>query len=81
MITHNLMDFPTLAFLRRSLHSPMMTCGGETRVRMRRQRTKMPTMMPSRLMRSMSVILIAFADRTRKITDILGESERGFLRC
>ena len=43
---------------------------------MRRQRTKMPTMMPSRLMRSMSVILIAFADRTRKITDILGVRER-----
>ena len=75
MITQNLIHFPTLAFLRRIFwqsHSPMMTCGGETRVRMRRQRTKMPTMMPSRLMRSMSVILIAFADRTRKITDILG---------
>ena len=48
-----------------------MTTGGETRVRMRRQSTKMPTMMPRRLIRSMSVILIAFADRTRKITDIL----------
>ena len=31
----------------------------------------MPTMAPSLLMRSMSVILTALADRTRNMTDIL----------
>ena len=36
----------------------------------------MPTMIPSLLMRSMSVILTAFADRTRNITDILRIQKR-----
>ena len=51
--------------------SPTMTMGGDTRVRMSRKRTKPPTMMPRRLIKSMSVILTALADPTRKITDIL----------
>ena len=50
---------------------PTMTMGGETSVRMSRQRTNIPTMTPSRLIRSMSVILTALALRTRKITEIL----------
>ena len=51
--------------------SPTMTMGGDTSVRMSRKRTKPPTMMPRRLIKSMSVILTALADLTRKITDIL----------
>ena len=45
--------------------------GGDTKVRMRRHRTKMPIMMPRRLIKSISVILIALADLTRKMTEIL----------
>ena len=36
-----------------------------------RNRMNIPTMAPSRLIRSMSVILTALAERTRNITDIL----------
>ena len=36
-----------------------------------RKRTNIPTMAPSLLMRSMSVILTALADLTRNMTDIL----------
>ena len=50
---------------------PIMTCGGDTNVRIRRKRTKIATMTPVRLIRSMSVIFTAFAERTRNITDIL----------
>ena len=45
--------------------------GGDTRVRTMRKRMNIPTMAPSRLMRSMSVILTALADRTRNMTEIL----------
>ena len=45
--------------------------GGDTRVRTIRNRMNIPTMAPSLLMRSMSVILTALADLTRNITDIL----------
>jgi hypothetical protein len=48
-----------------------MTMGGETRVRMRRKRTKVPTMIPKRLIKSMSVIFTALAERTWKMTEIL----------
>ena len=47
--------------------------GGAIRVRMMRKRMNMPTMAPSLLIRSMSVIFTAFADLTRKITEILQE--------
>jgi len=60
-----------------------MTMGGETKVRISRQRTKTPTMAPKRLIRSMSVILTALAERTRKMTEILrgkGEVESGSFR-
>jgi hypothetical protein len=53
--------------------------GGETRVLMRRKSTKMPRMMPSLLIRSMSVIFTAFADLTRNITDILQKRTLLFL--
>ena len=49
----------------------MMTTGGETKVLMSRQRTKAPTMRPSLLIKSMSVILTAFADLTRNMMEIL----------
>lgn len=45
--------------------------GGDTRVRTMRKSMNIPTMAPSRLMRSMSVILTALADRTRNMTEIL----------
>ena len=47
--------------------------GGAIRVRMMRKRMNMPTMAPSLLIRSMSVIFTALAERTRKITEILEE--------
>ena len=50
---------------------PLLPLGGDTSVRTIRKRTNMPTMAPSLLMRSMSVILTAFADLTRNMTDIL----------
>ena len=53
------------------INLPIMTCGGDTSVRIRRKRTKIATMTPVRLIRSMSVIFTAFAERTRNITDIL----------
>lgn len=48
-----------------------MTTGGATRVLMLRNTLKVRTMMPSRFSRLASVIFTAFADFTRKITDIL----------
>ena len=48
--------------------------GGDTRVLTIRNRTNIPTMAPSLLIRSMSVILTAFADRTRNMTEILERS-------
>ena len=48
-----------------------MTLGGDTKVRIRRKSTKIATMTPVLLIRSMSVIFTAFAERTRKITEIL----------
>ena len=45
--------------------------GGETRVRTMRKRTNIPTIAPSLLIRSMSVIFTAFADLTRNMTEIL----------
>ena len=54
---------------------PVMTMGGATSVLMRRSRTKQPTMTPKRLMRSMSVIFTALAERTRNITEILKDHE------
>ena len=55
---------------------PIMTCGGDTNVRIRRKRTKIATMTPVRLIRSMSVIFTAFAERTRNITDILKKGHK-----
>ena len=49
----------------------MITFGGDTNVRIRRKRTKIPTITPVLLIRSISVIFTAFAERTRNITDIL----------
>lgn len=57
--------------LRVALFLPTMTTGGETKVLMSRQRTKAPTMRPSLLIKSMSVILTAFADLTRNMMEIL----------
>ena len=54
---------------------PVMTMGGATSVLMRRRRTKQPTMTPKRLIRSMSVIFTALAERTRNITEILKDHE------
>ena len=56
---------------RAGIFLPMMTTGGETKVLMSRQRTKAPTMRPSLLIKSMSVILTAFADLTRNMMEIL----------
>ena len=53
------------------VYLPIITFGGDTNVLIRRKRTKIPTMTPVLLIRSISVIFTAFADRTRKITDIL----------
>jgi hypothetical protein len=48
-----------------------MTTGGDTRVRMSKHNTKIPTIRPSLLIKSISVILTALADLTLKITEIL----------
>ena len=45
--------------------------GGDTNVRMSRKSTKIATITPVLLIRSISVIFTAFAERTRNITDIL----------
>jgi hypothetical protein len=50
---------------------PTMTIGGDTSVLMSKNKTKAPTMIPRRLIKSMSVIFTALADRTRNITEIL----------
>lgn len=52
-----------------------MTMGGETKVLMRRKRTKTPTTTPRRLIKSMSVIFTALADFTLNMTDILQKKE------
>ena len=52
-------------------HLPIITFGGDTKVRMSRKSTKIATITPVLLIRSMSVIFTAFAERTRNITDIL----------
>ena len=50
---------------------PVQTTGGETSVRISKNKTKTPTIRPNRLIKSISVILTAFADLTLKMTDIL----------
>ena len=45
--------------------------GGDTRVLTIRNRTNIPTMAPNLLIKSISVIFTALADRTRNITEIL----------
>ena len=59
---------------------PTMTCGGATSVLMTRNALKMVTMTPSLFSRSRSVILTAFAERTRKITEILCKTRKIFIR-
>jgi hypothetical protein len=56
-----------------------MTMGGATNVLMLRNTLNVRTMMPSRFNRLASVIFTAFADFTRKITDILRTSQVSFL--
>lgn len=57
--------------LRSSAVRAMITTGGATRVLMLRNTLNVRTMTPSRFSRLASVIFTAFADFTRKITDIL----------
>ena len=57
---------------------PIITCGGDTNVRISRNRTKIATMTPVLLIRSISVIFTALAERTRNITDILKKYELDF---
>ena len=55
---------------------PVYTTGGDTNVLISKNKTKTPTIRPKRLIKSMSVILTAFADLTLKMTDILQTSKR-----
>lgn len=58
-----------------------MTTGGATSVLMLRNTLNVRTMMPSRFSRLASVIFTAFADFTRKITDILRERASQIFHC
>lgn len=57
--------------LRSSAVRPTMTIGGATNVRIPKNTANPATMIPKRRSKCMSVILIIFADRTRKITEML----------
>ena len=51
--------------------SVILPLGGETSVLTIRNRTNIPTMAPNLLIKSISVILTALAERTRNMTEIL----------
>lgn len=57
-----------------------MTIGGETSVLINKNKTKAPTMIPKRLIKSMSVIFTALAERTRNMTDILKHRKYRFFK-
>lgn len=54
-----------------SVVRPTITTGGATKVLITKKMLKTATIIPRRFNRLISVILTAFAERTRKITDIL----------
>ena len=67
-----------LLYLFFKIYLPTITTGGDTNVRINRHSTKIPTIKPRRFIKSISVILTAFADFTRKIMDILWSKNNHF---
>ena len=64
-------SFYYLLYFSKYKYLPTITTGGDTNVRINRHSTKIPTITARRFIKSISVILTAFADFTRKIMDIL----------